>query len=57
MVVRLYLRLCVGLQSQQAADLRVLSVYDAGAHEVGGVGIDGIQQGHAEAQDLKTEEA
>lgn len=51
--VRLYLRLCVGLQSQEAADLSVLGVNDAGAHKVGGVGVDGVEQGHAKAQDLK----
>lgn len=47
-----HLGLWVGLQSEEAADLSVLGVNDAGAHKVGRVGINGVQQGHTEAQDL-----
>ena len=45
--------LCVRLQPEQASDLEVLGVDDAGAHEVLRVGVDGLEQGEAVAQQLR----
>ena len=48
-----YVCLRVGFQPEEAADLEVLGVDDAGAHEVLRVGVDGLEQGEAVAQQLR----
>lgn len=51
--VCLYLGLCVGLQSEEAAHLSVLSVNDSSSDEVRRIGIHPVQEGYTKSQDLQ----
>lgn len=49
-----HLCLCVGLQSQQAADLLALGLNHSSTHIVLWVGINVVQQGRSQSQELHT---
>lgn len=51
--VCLYLGLCVGLQSEEAAHLSVLSVNDSSSNKVCRIGIHPVQQSYTKTQDLQ----
>lgn len=51
--VCIYLRLCVGFQSEEAAHLSAFSVNDSSSHKVFRIGIHPVQQSYTKTYDLQ----